>query len=647
MYVLKQRYIIQGQIGQGGYGAVYRATDTQFRGRTVAIKEMSQNHLRQPALQHATEAFYQEALMLASLSHPNIPRIYEQFTTNGRFYLVMDYIEGQTLEELLQHNQGRLSLERILHLGIQLCDVLDYLHRHNPPIIFRDLKPANIMIATSGQTYLIDFGIARHFKRGQTRDTTTLGSSGYAPPEQYGKAQTTTRTDIYSLGATLHQLLTGRDPANDLFHFSPIVLPHPALAGLDTLVLSMVSVESEKRPSSAGFIKQELLRITAQYQMIQAQQAQRTNTMPSHSKRPSISAPPTPVPPLHNTTHNARQHVPPSDMHVNRGVQQHMRQTPTTLYTCKGHTGRVTSVCWSPDGTRLATGSYDKTVRLWDARTGQHLLTYGSHRDAVTTLAWSPGNVHITSASNDGMVHLWDARTGGYLASYGGHIGAVNTLSWSPVVMGNELSRLIASAGADRIVHIWNASTSSGQNVFSFRNHTSSIRCVAWSPDGQHIASCGDDQRVLLWSPKEEYISPSKHSILTPTTNTSPHSVIRFTGHEARINALSWSPDSRYIASASSDYRVLIHDCLNEHTLISYTIQSKGMKNCVAWSPDGKYLAVGGNNKCVELWDFSTGKQVFLYHGHDGYITTLAWSPDGTRIASASVDQTVHVWKAI
>src|SRR2546423_9800704 len=204
-HVLKQRYRILAQIGRGGFGAVYKAADTQFGNRLVAIKEMSQSNLSSEELADATAAFKREALLLANLTHPNLPRIYEQFTDIGRTYLVMDFIDGETLEDHLgKINGGKLSVEQALEIGIQLCMVLEYLHMRQPPIIFRDLKPANVMLTMYGHVYLIDFGIARHFKPGQAKDTTALGSTGYAAPEQYSKAQTTPRADIYALGVTLH-----------------------------------------------------------------------------------------------------------------------------------------------------------------------------------------------------------------------------------------------------------------------------------------------------------------------------------------------------------------------------------------------------------------------------------------------------------
>src|SRR5258708_15115356 len=164
-HLLKQRYRIIGQVGKGGFGAVYKAADLQFGNRLVAIKEMSQSSLSPQELVEATDAFKREALLLAGLTHPNLPRIYEQFTDIGRWYLVMDFIEGETLEEHLSKVQrGKLPVEKRLQNDVHLCMVLEHLHMRHPPIIFRDLNPANLMLTCYGPIYLIDFVIPRHFK---------------------------------------------------------------------------------------------------------------------------------------------------------------------------------------------------------------------------------------------------------------------------------------------------------------------------------------------------------------------------------------------------------------------------------------------------------------------------------------------------
>src|SRR2546429_8595870 len=270
--LLRNRYFILSEVGAGGFGSVYKARGIQSGDRLVAIKEVRLLGLHPKAMLEATTAFQREASVLSQLDHPNLPRLYEHFQNPGHWYLVMDFIAGETLEQYQSKApNGRLLLSEVLVIGIQLCRVLDYLHSQHPPIIFRDLKPANIMRTPTGQLYLIDFGIARYFKPGQPKDTVALGSLGYAAPEQYGKAQTTPRADIYSLGAVLHQFLTARDPSEAPFRFLPLRPTSQSDPGslttsmvdvlvnkLETLIARMLNMDVNKRPPDAACVQQEL-----------------------------------------------------------------------------------------------------------------------------------------------------------------------------------------------------------------------------------------------------------------------------------------------------------------------------------------------------------------------------------------------------
>ncbi len=217
-------YLISKLIAQGGMGAVYRAVRATD-GTIWAIKEMSESALPSGEKDQMIAAFQEEAQLLQTLEHDNLPNVIDVFENNGRHYMVMDFVDGLTFTGLMGQQGGILPETDIVAWGAQLCVVLDYLHNHNPPIIYRDLKPDNIMVETDDDMVkLIDFGIARRFKPKKQGDTTNLGTKGYAPPEQYGKSgqQSDARTDTYALGATLHHMLTGQDPMDSPFHFSDV-----------------------------------------------------------------------------------------------------------------------------------------------------------------------------------------------------------------------------------------------------------------------------------------------------------------------------------------------------------------------------------------------------------------------------------------
>ncbi|MEI2692376.1 MAG: serine/threonine-protein kinase [Anaerolineae bacterium] len=229
--ILQGRYVILQKLGQGGFGAVYKVADQRLAGSVCAIKEMSDAALHDPAEKaQAVAAFQHEAQLLARLVHPNIPRVTDYFAESNRHYIVMEYVPGETLEDRLARQRTPCSEQEVRGWAEQLCDVLAYLHSQNPSIVFRDLKPANIMLTPQGQIKLIDFGIARLFKPGRSMDTEPLGTPGFAPPEQWGKTQTDGRSDVYSLGVVLHHLLTFYDPASTPFQLPPVRRLQPSVS---------------------------------------------------------------------------------------------------------------------------------------------------------------------------------------------------------------------------------------------------------------------------------------------------------------------------------------------------------------------------------------------------------------------------------
>jgi eukaryotic-like serine/threonine-protein kinase len=610
---LNRRYRIIKQVGKGGFGAVYMAADLQFGNRLVAIKEMSQSGLSQQNLIEATNAFTREALMLASLTHSNLPRIYEQFTESGRWYLVMDFIEGETLEDYLNKApRGYLPLTEALDIGIQLCTVLDYLHTRFPPIIFRDLKPANVMRTPSGHLYLIDFGIARHFKPGQTADTIALGSPGYAAREQYSKAQTQTtqRSDIYSLGATLHQLLTGDDPSLMPFQFAPLH-SQPVPAALETLIMQMVELDARDRPTSMAYVKQELQRIAALSSIGRMYIAQ-PKGQPTY---PSTS-------PLVKSAKSPATYVKAAPPAITR------------LVTYRGHSKEVYAVCWSPGGKFITSGSGDETVQVWDAASGTNVLNYHGHshrigKGLVQALMWSPDGKYIVSGSWDKSVRIWDASTGHTISTYRSYYEVVEAVAWSPD------GKYIASGNRNGTAHVWDVAT--GKNIRNFLGHcvkeaNVDVVAIAWSPDSKRVASASWDRTVKVWNAIKN--SGKKNDYLI------------FRGHTAEVNTLAWSPDGTRIASGGRDDLVHVWDSSNGGLLLSYN-GHKGYVVGVAWSPDGTRIASAGADRTVQVWNAATGKYICTYPGHTARVNAVAWSPDSKYIVSCSNDKTVQVWLAL
>jgi len=258
--LLRKRYVIVRTIGHGGMAAVYEARDTR-RGTPCAIKEMSLSTVPANERAQAIQNFLAEARILSRLKHPNLPEFTDFFTEGTRHFLVMEFIDGNTLEDLLEANHGPFSERRVLGWARQLCDVLEYLHSQQPPIIFRDLKPGNIMLTRTGRIKLIDFGIARLFRPSSAQDTQLLGTPGFAPPEQYGSAQTDERSDIYSLAMTLFQLMT--DSVNDNgFGLKDVHFNYPHISPPVARVLEKAtSLKPDDRYQSVAVFRRALLGI--------------------------------------------------------------------------------------------------------------------------------------------------------------------------------------------------------------------------------------------------------------------------------------------------------------------------------------------------------------------------------------------------
>lgn len=408
---LANRYMIENVIAVGGMGVVYRARDLHFRNvaKLVAVKEMINQAHEESVRSTIVRNFEREANLLATMEHPAIPHIYDYFSHNERSYLIMDLIDGKTLEMLLNESQDELPIESIIGWGVELCDVLHFLHTHKPePIIFRDMKPANVMINQRDHVILIDFGIAKHFQSGQKH--TMIGTEGYSPPEQY-RGEATHLADIYSLGATLHHLLTKRDPRLEppfSFGERPARKINPKVPlELETVIISALQYNPEDRFPTAKVMKKALLGV-----------ARKTGILPQIILKT-------------NTTAQLKEGVKPAWSFT---CEDEIRGTPTC------HNGVV------------YIGSYDNNLYALNANTGEFIWKYPTDGGLVGKPAIYKNDVFF--GSEDHRLHVVTARYGRvnwtyytdgairssphiaeghvFIGSDDAHLHAVNTLSGRP-----------------------------------------------------------------------------------------------------------------------------------------------------------------------------------------------------------------------
>jgi WD40 repeat protein/energy-coupling factor transporter ATP-binding protein EcfA2 len=293
--------------------------------------------------------------------------------------------------------------------------------------------------------------------------------------------------------------------------------------------------------------------------------------------------------------------------------------TGKELMTLSGHEGWVWSVTFSPDGTRLATASIDKTVKIWDAATGKELMTLRGHEGPVWTVAFSPDGKRLATGSDDKTAKIWDAQTGKELITLRGHSDKIESVAFSPD------GKRLATASDDKTAKLWDAQT--GKELMTLRGHADKVESVAFSPDGRRLATGSDDKTAKLWDPQ------------------TGKETMTLLGHYDEVARVAFSPDGKRLATASTDETAKIWDAGNGRELMTL----RGHQNwvySVAFSPDGNRLATTSEDQTAKIWDAQGGTELMTLRGHQGAIGSVAFRPDGARIATASADKTAKIWDA-
>ncbi len=328
------------------------------------------------------------------------------------------------------------------------------------------------------------------------------------------------------------------------------------------------------------------------------------------------------------------------------------------LVVLRGHDDWVWGVGWSLDGRRLATGSRDRTVRIWDADGGGELVVLRGHDDWVWGVGWSSDGRRLATVSGDRTARIWDADGGGGLVVLRGHGDWVQGVGWSPD------GRRLATGSRDRTARIWDAD--SGGELAVLRGHNGPVEGVAWSPDGRRLATVSSDWTVRIWDGDggelvvlrghDDWVrgvawSPDGRRLATVSSDRTVRiwdanggdelAVLR--GHDDEAIGVAWSSDGRRLATVSGDRTARIWDTDSGGELA--VLRGHGLwVQGVAWSPDGRRLATVSGDRTVRIWDADSGGELAVLRGHDDWVQGVAWSPDGRRLATASSDRTVRIW---
>ena len=667
MPALRERYRLVEEIGHGGFSTVYKAEDSRLSGRLVAIKEIKNRFVQESEREQANIAFEREAYLLAGLVHPNLPRIYDAFIDREHDirYLVMEYLAGETLEDYLARQpRQRLALEEVLAIVLQLCEVLQYLHLHQPPIIFRDVKPANIMIdQRNGHVWLIDFGIARRYRPGQAHDTVALGSPGYAAPEQYGREQSTPQVDIYGLGATLHHLLSGYDPSESPMRFRSLQAGEVSRE-LDLLIQQMVALDPSHRPRSMGEVQMRLKQLAALTRNQGGKQQQEQPPfegseffLPGRTAQGQIQ--------LHGreeqqelSSRGKKRRLLVAGLaaallagggafylfsrHQNSAPAFHPKAAPSptlkaihpisdplTIYT--GHRYAVTTLAWSPDSLLVASGAADATIQVWEALTGKMVSTYD--QGAVQKLVWTRDGRYLISASGQGPILVRDVQQQQLVMTHNINYVLSNALAVSPD------GRLVASGGGNQygnaVIEIWERATGRVRTTIQYPR---GVGDLSWSPDGKSLASTAKE-KINVWD------------VATGVMRTSFPATSEPTNGGAAVWAVSWSPDGKWIASTTNLGELVTWSVADKQlNMIDSTVPR--LPASLAWSPDSRYLAAGmlltGATAALQIWSLA-GQKLYTYPAYPaptGEFLPVAWSPDGKYLVVGLENGKVIVWQA-
>jgi WD40 repeat protein len=638
--ILQGRYRVMRLISdKSGFGIVYEAFEHNVPKLLKVLKPEYGNHSK------AVDLFRQEALILSQLAHPSVPAVesdgyFQYFPHNSQeplHCLVMEKIDGLNLREWMrQQGHHPIGEKQALNWLKQLVEVLHLIHTKN--YFHRDIKPENIMLRSTGQIVLVDFGAVREMtftyleQVGKTGGITRISSAGYTPPEQ-DKGQAVPQSDFYALGCTLIYLVTGSQPTDigmyDYFNneltwrqYAPNL--SPAFADfIDRLVANRVC----DRPQDT----QEILDTLSKLAIGMAEQTYPTQLLPStvvkrinketanQSKVPKKTGKRWLVGGAIALTILAIGVYELKQTYYTQLSSNSRVEKISTFRELKGHTSSVNCLTISPDGKTLVSGSADNSIQLWDFATGKAIKTLTGHTSYVNAIAITPDGKTLVSGSADTTIKLWDLASGKELKTLRGHQGFVNSLDISPD------GRILASVSADKTIKLWDLAK--GIITRTLKGHDNYVNALVFSPDGRSLFSGGADNIIQQWD-----VSTGKE-------------VHAFIGHTSYVNALAISTDGKTLISSSADKTIKVWDLISltaePRTLIGHT----SFVNAIVLKPNGKTLISSSGDQTFKIWDIETGHLKQTLAGYEKDINCFVVTPEWNAIATGSASKIIKLWQ--
>ncbi len=676
--LLKERYHAVQELGDGGMSRTFLAVDLDRFNIPCIIKQFSPQSSKISWVQKAVELFNQEALRLQELgTHPQIPSLYAYFEQEEHLYLIEEWVEGKNLLYELNKN-GAFKEPQIIQLLQDILPILKFIHQHH--IIHRDIKPDNIIRRQSDQTLvLVDFGIAKHSLNLLKPQTGTLaGTIGYAPLEQMRGGKAYPASDLYSLGMTCIHLLT-QVPPNQLFDpFSGELIWRSHLPNFNqTLSLQLNQILDKLLKD---LVKERYQTVEEVLQDLALNQPQTITTIPPPSALNIIVATELQTISNHSLSDNGflfqgnsvsfnsnhfilKQHNLTPYSPTNPGLtatltppllqQKHIYNfpgfisiSPSLKLECinrlSGHHQRIQALAIGPNGYLLISGSQDKTLRVWNLKTGQFLHRLMGHDAAICSIAISPNGRKLVSGSLDRTLISWNLDKRAIADRFFSHsgspyshrCGAVYSVAYSPD------GAMIASGSEDHSIKVWNQRN--GELLSRYCEHLEAVLSVQFidhsrinhpgvnanSHSGRNylFASSSSDGTIKIWQ------FGQLKSLQT------------LTGHLDQVSVISLSPTQPLLVSGSADHTVKLWN-LNTGELIKTLTKHSDSISSVSISPDGQWLATSSKNGTIYLWDISQPHQLgILSNCLDGY-SPIIFSPDHQRFICCGEDDQILVWE--
>ncbi|MEU6745322.1 serine/threonine-protein kinase [Spirillospora sp. NPDC046719] len=676
------RYRLERALGGGGFGQVWQAVDL-LRDRDVAVKFLHRDVAASGPVW--LSKFRQEAKIAVRLNHRNITAVDDFGEYEGQWYLVMEFLRGKDLaEEMAGHPHG-LPVPRAVTLAARIAEGLAAAHEHG--VVHRDLKPANLMLLDGDQVEICDFGIA-HIAEASAAHTLhgrKAGTPAYMAPEQWRGDPVDDRTDLYAFGGILYVLLTGhpvfRGPSVDAF-MGQHLNAEPAAPSTDRpeipealnrLVLDLLAKEPGRRPGSAEEVLASL-RGSEDAGVPPVRPDVPLRPVPRRGDPPVERG--SPLEPDTAARISSAPLIPRRTLVIAAAVAAALVVVPFVVirgdgsedrhfrvrFTLSGHDKFVSSLAFSPDGSKMATGSSDSTAKVWNARTGALITTLNGHTKAVTSVAFSPDGSRLVTAGSDDTVKVWSAGTGALITTLTGHEYGVGTLAFSPdgsrlVTAGSEKPKLwnfrtgaliatindpsgvnwkvrFNSASSLLVtvpgVPVWTAklwTAKTGALVRTLAGHRDYVSDAVFSPDDSMLVTTSGDHTAKMWNARTGAL------------------ITTLTGHKDTVSAAAFSPDGSRLATSSWDKTIKVWNA-RTGALVTTLTGSKGSVSEVVFSPDGRTLATDDRNT-VRIWNARTSSRISSFDGKrklvpfigtPHYVSELTFSPDGSLLAAASAD---------